>query len=308
VDTTKWLPFYRFSVINGNISLDILKLSRLLATQWRLTWRPDNTMVVDESIYEFLGESPCHAYIPRKPHPNGLLSYGLSGYTSVLRLPMLLDVEPWIAGNKLTPRNNGKALVARAQASHPDIAFHIVMDSAFGSFSDVSEYHSKGVLVTMSMMDNKKPWLWSLLKWVCPLESGRVALCPIEGSDAQFLASIYRTQSDSGKMIDIRTVSSAFSLTPPAFDGDTVVSVGQRRALRDNDFEYWTTWTDGDETWQRAASFMDPDGTFVYVWLKQAGPEDIRAALKDLTQDELTELCDLQHWKVNPFLVLSAKI
>lgn len=218
---------------------------------------------------------------------------------------MLLDVEPWIAGNKLTPRDNGKALVARAQRAHPEIGFHIVMDSAFGSFSDVSEYHSKGVLVTMSMMENKTAWLWSLLKWICPLESGRVALCPIEGSNSKFLASIYRTQSDSGKMIDIRTVTSAFSFTPPPIDGDLVVSVGERRALPEGDFEYLTTWADEDETWQRAASFMDPDGTFVFVWLKQAGPEDIRAALKDLTQDELVGLCDLQRWKVPLLLCLN---
>src|SRR5437868_2857344 len=108
------MPYYRFSSINGNIAVNVLQFSRLIGNRWRAVWRPGNTLVVDESVYDFSGRSECHAWIPRKPHPNGLLSYGLSGYTSVMRLPMLLDVEPWVPKNKLTPRESGKALVARA--------------------------------------------------------------------------------------------------------------------------------------------------------------------------------------------------
>ena len=96
---------------------DIVDLCRVIGAQWQQAWEPGNTLVVDESVYAFLGESPCHTYIPRKPHPNGLLSYGISGYTSVLRLPMLLDLEPWVPGNKLSARDSAKALVARTRAA-----------------------------------------------------------------------------------------------------------------------------------------------------------------------------------------------
>ena len=64
------------------------------------------------------------------------MSYGLSGYTSVLKMPMLLDLEPWVPSNKLSARDSAKALAARTRAAHPTLALHLVMDSAFGSFAE----------------------------------------------------------------------------------------------------------------------------------------------------------------------------
>lgn len=285
-------------LINGNMAPNIVNLCHLLGAQWQQSWQPGNTLVVDESVYEFFGESPCHVYIPRKPHPNGLMSYGISGYTSVLKLPMLLDLEPWVAGNKLPARNSAKILVDRTRAAHPTLHLHIVMDSAFGSFGDVSEYHSKGVSVTMSMADNKKSWLWALLGHSCPLEAGRVALVPMQDPENHFLASLYRTQSESGKMIDIRTVTSAFDYEAPDNPEYLVVAVGERRTNALNLIEYETTWSEGSVTWEQARSFMDDDGTFNFIWLEKAKESDVQAALLDLTVDRLQELCDHQHWKV----------
>jgi hypothetical protein len=54
---------------------------------------------------------------------------------------------------------------------------------------------------------------------------------------------------------------------------------------------------------KKAPSFMDPDGTFVYVWLRIAKSEDIIAALSDSTADQLVEICDKQKWKVRPILL-----
>jgi hypothetical protein len=278
---------------------NIINLCRILGTQWQLAWQPGNTLVVDESVYEYLGASPCHVYIPRKPHPNGIMSYGISGYTSVLRLPMLLDLEPWVPSNKLSARDSAKALVERTRAAHPTLQLHVVMDSAFGSFGDVPLYHSKAVSVTTSMAENKKSWLWDLLGYQCPLEAGRTALFPMDGTDDYFLASLYRTKSDSGKTIDIRTVTSAFDFTKPENPEDEVVSVGERRENANGLFEYHTNWTDGSATWQQARSFMDDDGTFNFNWLEKAENEDVQAALRDLTADELMELCDRQSWKVH---------
>lgn len=214
---------------------------------------------------------------------------------------MLLDIEPWIPLNKNSARDSAKTLMARAKVAHPRTKFRLVMDSAFGSFKDVDWYHSRGIDVTMSMAENKQAWFWNLLAYECPLESGRVALRPFEDRSGHYLASIFRTQTESGKMIDIRTITSAFGYEAPDLVDDTVVAVGERKEVATGKFEYSTTWADGDVTWQKAPSFMDPDGTFVYVWLRTAKAEDIKAALSESTADQLVEICDKQKWKVGPF-------
>jgi hypothetical protein len=42
---------------------------------------------------------------------------------------------------------------------------------------------------------------------------------------------------------------------------------------------------------------MDDDGKFTIAWLENAGAEDVRDALVDLTADQLAVLCDAQGWK-----------
>jgi hypothetical protein len=227
-----------------------------------------------------------------------MLSYGLSGYTSELRLPIVIDLEPWIPLNKLSPRDSAKILVHRLQKAHPHLKPHIVMDSAFGSFTDVGHYHSKGVLVTFSMAAKKKSWLWDLLLWQVPVDAGRVALLSLPNPSAHLLASGYRVMSESRKLIDIRTVSTAFKFKPAESADLVVVKIGGRRRHDSGFFEYETHWEDGDVTWQQARSFMDLDGTFVILWLEKAEEVDIMEALSDLTVDKLQEICKLRSWKV----------
>jgi len=62
VNRDGWLPKYRFYLINGNVRGDILAFCQDVTERWRQAWQPGNTMMVDESVYEFLGESPCHVY------------------------------------------------------------------------------------------------------------------------------------------------------------------------------------------------------------------------------------------------------
>lgn len=60
-----WLHKYRFYLINGNIKPTadgLLHLCQQLGASWQEAWQPGNTLVVDESVYEFLGESPCQMY------------------------------------------------------------------------------------------------------------------------------------------------------------------------------------------------------------------------------------------------------
>lgn len=299
LDKSGWLPLYRFFLINGNINVNVVNFCRIITECWQQAWLPGNNLVVDESVYEFLGESPCHVYIPRKPHPNGLMSYGLSGYTAELRMPMLVDLEPWVPTNKLSARDAAKALVDRLCKFHGDALHppHIIMDSAFGSFSDASEYYSKGVVVTMSIAENKKAWLWDMLTYDCPLDSGRVALVPMDGANQFLLASAYHVKTDSDKIVDIRTITTAFRWTRPIELEPMVLRLGQRRTHATGFFEYETFWADGDITWQQARSFMDDDGTFTDIWLENAAFEDIEDALGDLAAAALINICEAKSWK-----------
>jgi hypothetical protein len=285
--------------MNGNLTPNILELCRTLGRRWLAIWIPGGPLVVDESLYEYLGYCPTHMHIPRKPHPNGLLVYCLSGYTSILKLPIVLDLEPYVMGNIPTARESARLLVDRLLKAHTTFNPHIVMDSLFGSFEDIISYDLKAVRVTVSMAENKKPWLWHLLGYHCPLDSGRAALFPLETPDRFYIASLFRTQTESGKLIDIRTATSAFVYTEPEVAEYVVTAIGGRRVSRDGFFEYETSWADGSITWQQAHLFMDADGTFNIHWLEKAEDEDVHAALSDLVKADLIRVCEQQHWKVH---------
>ena len=64
-DRTGWLPKYRIYLINGNVVDEptrIAELYHLLGSVWQAIWQPGNTLVIDESMYDFKGEAPCHMY------------------------------------------------------------------------------------------------------------------------------------------------------------------------------------------------------------------------------------------------------
>jgi hypothetical protein len=227
------------------------------------------------------------------------MSYGLSGYTAVQKLPMLLDIEPWVPGNKRSARDSARELVLRARQKHPLLQFHIVVDSGFGSFEEIEYFHSLGVRATMSMPQNQRSWLWEALSWNCPINSGRAALVPLSSPGSSVLASVYHVISESNNIIDIRTLTSAFTWESPVERECVVARIGERRVHPTlGFFEYETFWADNDVTWQQSRSFMDDDGTFNIHWLQLAQPEDIRDALIDLSNQKLSDICEAQSWKV----------
>lgn len=300
-----WLPKYRFFLINGNLKVDLEKFCNILSSRSQLAWQPSNTLVVDESVYDSDCTSPVHVYIPRKPHPNGLLSYGLAGFTAYGEFPMLLDLETYLPGNRVSARDAARRLAERFQQNHSHLQLHLVADSAFGSFKEANYYLDKGVMVTMSMSYKEKPWLWDLLAHRSPLDCGRSALVPADESNSAIVANTFHTKSDSDKIIDILTISTAFQLKRSDNGEEKVLKVGTRRSNRRGDFEYETFWADGSVTWQSAQSFMDPDGAFNIMWLEKAEKEDVRMALNGSTAATLVAICASQKWKVAQFSSVS---
>lgn len=227
-----------------------------------------------------------------------MMSHGIAGWTAEQKLPMLLDLEPYVPANKNSPRDAARLLVERTQKAHPGIKFHIIMDSGFGSFDEMDHFCSNGVLATMSLSSNQWEWAFDLLGYCCPLDAGRTALVTLPNSQSKALASIFHVKSDSGKLIDIRTLSSAFTYQIPEVSESTVVRVGTRRKSKDGYFLYETVWAGGETTLEPATAFMDEDGTFNVFWLKAATVEDIMEALGTLTTAKLQLICDAQSLKV----------
>lgn len=130
-------------------------------------------VAVDETIYQY---EPCFktkdahqlsrdpiplAYIPRKPHPNGLLDYKLACKSAKTGLPYVIDFQPYLTPYQIdSPRASMAKLCDRwPYATKP----HITADSAFGSVDVINQLGEKGFTVTMSMSTNECPSVWKLL-------------------------------------------------------------------------------------------------------------------------------------------------
>lgn len=214
---------------------------------------------------------------------------------------MLLDLEPYVPTNKNAPRLAAQLLVGRAQSNHPGIKYHIFFDSGFGSFDEMDYYCSKNVLTTMSLSSNQWDWLFDLMGADCPLEAGRTASVPLPLSKTEILANIYFTKSDTGKIIDIRTISSGFDWKVEEMEEVSVARVGGRRVEPSGAISFETFWVDGDTTWEPSTAFMDEDGTFNVIWLEKATSNDLVGALMTLSQAKLVLICETKGYKVPLF-------
>src|SRR4051794_25766445 len=119
--------------INGNIDYNISGLAKSLGEAASKVIIPGKFLVVDESLFDFEGKCPVRRYIPRKPHPNGLLSYGLAGYFYVgaYKLPFVLDMEPYVLDNLVGPHEALINLQERLRRRMPLFRPQFVVDAAF---------------------------------------------------------------------------------------------------------------------------------------------------------------------------------
>jgi len=278
--------------------LDIMKICEMIRGRAREAWLPGGRLVVDESVYEFLGDSPVHVFIPRKPHPNGQLSYGLACRSASQEMPCLIDFEPYLPGNKVTPREAARRLIRRFVEGNPELAPQFVLDSAFGSFSEIEYYRDIEVNVTYSMSSKEKKWLWDLLLHECPVNNGRTAVHPYSDGNNAFLVSAFRAMNEKHKLFDILTVTNGFYATPPDEIEEIVTLVEPAQDDGEGGLAYPTTWASGEVTLEPVSSFMDEDGTFNNLWLEIATSDDIKSALKGKTVEELCLILDAQGWKV----------
>lgn len=250
---------------------------------------------MDESLYEFNGECPVRRFIPRKPHPNGLLVYGMASYVhaGADQLPVVLDLEPYALDNQVTPQEAMMRLARRLRTRKPHLQPHLVVDAAFGSFdrlrelrevgtspvSVLSHSHAVGLSATMSMAATVTPWLWDLLDWNCGVDEGRLALLP-----DNIVVSSFKVMSETGTFHQIKTISSGCSVDGEELvEEESVVRVSARRRTPDDQLEYETYFADGHTEWLLAGQFIDADGTVNDAWLAFSERNDLEEAFASFT-------------------------
>lgn len=307
-DCPEWYPpKYRFIPLNGHLRPDLLELGRNLSEAVGQLITPSTIVVVDESLYEFNGQCPIRRYIPRKPHPNGLLNYCAACYFNVGadQLPVVLDMEPYLLDNQVAPQEALIRLHHRLHLRHAHLRLHVVADSAFGSFDRLAQLNAAGGDATMSMPSQTKPWLWELLDWNCGVDEGRVAFSPA----SSVVVSSFKVLSETNTLHQIKTISSGCRLETGEAAEEAVVNVTDRRDNADGQREYLTHFADGRTDWLLARDFIDADGTTNLSWLTFADGDDLNRAFESFTANELRvrllrrifthfqDMCTSQGWK-----------
>lgn len=130
------------------VQADVITLATVLSEAACRNFDPGVKFVVDESIYAFEGETSDKRYIPRKPHPNGLLNYCLCGEILVDQniIPIVLDCEPYKSEHTVGAQEAMMRLLRRFKERFPTVAPHFYVDSAFGSFDRLRDIIDEGTL------------------------------------------------------------------------------------------------------------------------------------------------------------------
>lgn len=281
-DTRKdWYPSKaRFYVLNGHAQCDIVQLARVLGNSACNLFHPAAKIVTDESMFAWEGPCECRRFIPRKPHPNGLLDYAVAcyGYVGADAIPITLDYEPYTQENKVSAQEAMMLLQQRLHNRFPHLEFHLTVDSAFGSFDRMAQLKNIDTRATMSMPATAKGALWELLNYNCGIDEGRSAYI----ADTGTLVNSFQTKSEKGTIIQIKTITNAFDVTVPETDESVVVRITQRRRNAKST-EFLTTFADGSTEWLHSQSFISNDGSFNNVWLNFATANELEEGLGKFT-------------------------
>lgn len=168
---TKWpIVEKRYKSIISSLNCNFDVLPELLRTSWKEAINPSNHFSVDESLYSYHStqdESSPQRYIPRKPHPNGLLCYMAAFKTKFG--PYLFDLEPdYVQWDKLDAR---VALERILQRWKWEKAPHVVADAGFSGESAQIVIADLQAFFTTSFNIAHNRKIFDLLKFYCPAGS-----------------------------------------------------------------------------------------------------------------------------------------
>lgn len=134
---------------------DLLEAVQILRASWSSAIEPGSVVCFDEALWDFRPSKKAKekaenrkdpipvVYIPRKPHPNGLLCYFMGTKMFNTNLPYVFDLEPHIQFPQVGPQEALRNSIARWQYAYKA---HIVADSAFGSQNLAKDINEWGVV------------------------------------------------------------------------------------------------------------------------------------------------------------------
>ena len=160
----------RFTAIQSSLSCDWKRLFELLRVSWSSAIDPGGSFAIDEAMFSFQSKDEhCpKRYIPRKPHPNGLLAYVAALKTSC-GAPYVFDIEGDVDVDKMNPRSALLAMMERFPWPH--LTPHVAIDAGFSGEESMKILLDKGVFFTSAVNTNHKRWLHDLLSRNCPTNS-----------------------------------------------------------------------------------------------------------------------------------------
>jgi hypothetical protein len=171
------MPFgyNRFKALRGAFlpdQKDLLEGINIFRETWAKAVSPGSIVCCDEAVWDFrpskamkerseLARDPIPVvFIPRKPHPNGLLCYYLAVKMFNTNLPYVIDLEPHVSFPQVGAQAALKNMIERW--NYPYQA-HVVADSAFGSLSVAAAITAWGGACTLAISENVVAHIWEVL-------------------------------------------------------------------------------------------------------------------------------------------------
>lgn len=182
------------------------ELFLLLNTNFSTNWQVGQHVVFDETVFAYQPSKTVKAkqkelkdeiptvYIPRKPHPNGLMVYNVATVSDRTGLPYILAMYPFFKFPQLSPR---EALITAAKQWRYVTPGHFIVDAAFGCMDLFEEKFEKPTYFTSSMPVTTIPHVWSVLKWNITPKQSQFAVKENENNVNPVIASCYCDVDDN---------------------------------------------------------------------------------------------------------------
>lgn len=148
--------------------LDPVTWTNKLAENFKKLWKPQHKLGQDETMFPYLGsDNPYHAFIPRKPHPNGTKAWGLVDSAEYFYHASLYTKE----------KETTTETTLRICSELPKLVggvkptYIIYLDKLFGSLKTAEQLKLRGFDSVMSCRVDRPGWLFKPLESL--VKSGR---------------------------------------------------------------------------------------------------------------------------------------
>jgi len=220
-DLNEWpIAEKRFKAILGSLAADFTILSAHLRQSWKSAINPGSECSVDEAIFDFFSQadqSSPQRFIPRKPHPNGLLCF--YGGFKTQHGPFMFDLEPDYEINSLNSRTALQRMMARWEWQQTP---HVFVDAGFSGEETLDTLADLKIPFTASVNIMHRRGLYDVLHSFCGLKKW-IAVTDKNG----FVWSLLRGDSDTKEQF---LVTSGFQ-TERAPKRTKIIDESQQKSL-----------------------------------------------------------------------------